>query len=110
MHVRSPPASPLARTYDPIFEAITRSIGASPQPDATDRQPAHNGGSRVTFAIAPGDLRLCRRPVGVRRPGGGILAVLSGCPSNVGGDDVCGMPVQGGPGAVIAHGRARVSM
>jgi hypothetical protein len=43
----------------------------------------------------------------MRRPG--LLLVLSGCSGDVGGDDV-GVPVEAGPGPVIAHGGARVGV
>jgi hypothetical protein len=34
---------------------------------------------------------------------------LPGCSGYVGGDDVSGVPVEAGPGAVVAHGGARVA-
>jgi len=35
---------------------------------------------------------------------------LPGSPSDVGGDDVRGVPVQRGPGALVSHGGTRVSV
>src|SRR5262249_30281573 len=45
-------------------------------------------------------------------PGGAVSAVmpLPGGARDVGGDDVGGVPVEGGAGAVVAHRRARISV
>ena len=45
-----------------------------------------------------------------RRTGHDLQNALPGGPGNVGGDDVCGVPVQGGSGPVVAHGGARVGV
>ena len=45
-------------------------------------------------------------PLSAARPASG----LSGCSGDVGGDDVGGVPVEAGPGPVVAHGGARVGV
>jgi hypothetical protein len=70
---------------------------------------AQNGGSRSLPVATSGD-----RFAGTlgRRPGclPGMGCWLPRCPCEEGGDDVGRVPVQAGPGPVVAHGGARVGM
>jgi hypothetical protein len=88
---------------------------APPRGTSAAKPGAPNGGSRSLPVIASVIiLAECQSRGSLTAYGGqtafGSGCALPGCAGNVGGNDVCSVPVQAGPRTVVAHRGARVGV